>query len=99
MSKSANWCLQLYSIRIMGLLCTEIIRGNDATVKDGLSVSAGKMMSVLGDVLFMAALRSNGQAIIFYSCVIYYLLFFRSAIFEAEERRPARPLPECRNAV
>jgi len=76
-------------------LCTEMIGGHDATVKDGLSVS----MCVLGDVLLMAAIRSNGQAIIFYSCAIYYLLFFRSLIFEAEERRPARPLPECRNAV
>jgi len=39
--------------------------------------------------------RSNGQAIMFYSCD----LFFRALICEAEERRPAGPLPGCRNVV
>jgi len=48
----------------------------------------------------MAALRSNWQAIMFYSCdlFIYYyyylfiiIYFFRTLIFEAEERRPVGP--------
>ena len=43
----------------------------------------------------MATLYSNGQAIMF--CCSN--LFFCTLIFEAEERRPAVPLPGCRNVV
>ena len=56
------------------------------------------------NVLLWPPLRSNGQAIIFYLCdlvlfIIICYLFFRALIFEAEERRPAGPLPRCRNVV
>jgi len=34
-------------------------------------------------------LRSNGQAIMFYSCDLFIIIVFRALILEAEERRPA----------
>jgi len=46
-----------------------------------------------------AHIRSNGQAIIFYCCDLLVIYFFRALIFDAEERRPAEPLPRCRNVV
>jgi len=45
-------------------------------------------------ILLWPPLRSNWQAIMFYSCD---LLFFRALILEAEERRAAGPLPRCAN--
>ena len=42
-------------------------------------------------LVFMAALRRNGQAIMFY---YLDLLFFRAPIFEAKERRPVGPFQD-----
>ena len=54
-----------------------------------------RMLDAAPHVIIMADLCSNGQGIMFYYCD----LFFRTLVFEAEERRPTRPLSGCRNGV
>jgi len=46
----------------------------------------------------MASLHSNGQAIMFYSCDLLFIIFY-ALIFEAEEHCPTGPLPGCWNVV
>ena len=64
-------------------------------------MTVGLSLGLVFAHLLWPPLRSNGQAISFYSCdlFIYYYLFFRALIFEAEDRRLAGPLPRCRNVV
>jgi len=73
-------------------------------------ISVGENLQILPHSWAMVrpSLRNNGQAIMFYSCDLFvclfiylfiYLFIFRSLIFQAEEHRPAGPLPECRHVV
>jgi len=71
---------------------------SSGTVSPGWSRKKGRKTVVIWwwwMSVVMATLYSNGQAIMF--CCSN--LFFCTLIFEAEERRPAVPLPGCRNVV